>query len=84
MITTNVQLLTENETASYIRMSHGFLAQDRMNGPRKNRTPGPPFIRLGKSIRYLKEDLDNWIFEHRVVLQLPADKQYQNTRIRDY
>jgi hypothetical protein len=27
---------------------------------------GPPFCRIGRSIIYLKEDLDRWLKEHRV------------------
>lgn len=58
--------LTEKEAAEYISMSRSFLRQDRMNGFRISRTPGPKFLKLGRSIRYLKEDLDSWLLEHRV------------------
>ena len=47
-------------------MSQSFLRQDRMNGARKNRTPGPNYVKIGRSIRYLKEDLDYWLDSHRV------------------
>ena len=59
-------ILTEQEASEYIGMSRSFLRQDRMNGIRKNRTPGPSFIKVGRSVRYLKDDLDNWIQSHRV------------------
>jgi hypothetical protein len=39
-------------------MSCAFLWQDRVNGYRENRTPGPNFIKIGRAVRYLKEDLD--------------------------
>lgn len=58
--------LTEAEAAEYIGMSRSFLRQDRMHGVRVNRTPGPSFVRLGKTIRYLKADLDQWLFQHRI------------------
>lgn len=58
--------LTEKEAAEYIGMSRSFLRQDRMHGFRANRTPGPSFVRLGKTIRYLKTDLDTWLLKHRV------------------
>jgi len=61
------EILTEKEAAFYIGMSRSFLSQDRMNGYRVNRTPGPTFLKLGRSIRYRKEDLDNWLNEHRQV-----------------
>lgn len=53
--------LTEVETAEYIGMSRSFLRQSRMEGNRENRTPAPPFIKIGRSVRYLIEDLDNWL-----------------------
>lgn len=58
--------LTEPDAARYIGMSEQFLRQDRMNGPRRNRTIGPPFIKIGRSVRYLVDDLDNWLHAHRV------------------
>jgi len=58
--------LDEKETAIYIKMSRSFLRQDRMNGPRENRTPGPRFVRIGRRIRYLKDDLDKWLEAHAV------------------
>lgn len=57
---------TEKEAAEYIGMSRSFLRQDRMNGYRDNRTPGPNFLKLGRTIRYRKEDLDNWLTKHLV------------------
>lgn len=62
----NKHILTEKEAANYITMSQSFLRQDRMNGVRKNRTPGPKFLKIGRSIRYLKEDLDSWLFHYKV------------------
>ncbi len=56
--------LTEAETAQYIGMSRSFLRQARMEGTRKNYTSAPPFIKIGRSVRYLKEDLDHWLDEH--------------------
>jgi len=32
-----------------------------MDGNRDKRTPAPPFIKIGRSVRYLREDLDNWL-----------------------
>ncbi|NIB44803.1 DNA-binding protein [Pseudomaricurvus alkylphenolicus] len=52
---------TEKEAANYICMSRSYLAQSRMDGNRDNRTPAPPFIKIGRSVRYLKEDLDLWL-----------------------
>ena len=57
---------TEREAANYIGMSPSYLRQDRANGIRENRTPGPPYIKAGRNIRYLKEDLDAWLETYRV------------------
>ncbi|HGF0846064.1 TPA: DNA-binding protein, partial [Legionella pneumophila] len=55
------RVFKEVEAANYICMSRSFLSQDRVNGTLKNRTPGPKFIKIGRAIRYLKEDLDIWL-----------------------
>ena len=61
----NHRLLTEKQAAPYIGMSRSFLRQSRMNGKRQNRTPGPPFLKIGRKVLYLAEDLDAWLLEHR-------------------
>jgi predicted DNA-binding transcriptional regulator AlpA len=61
------RVLTEIETSAYIGMSRSYLRQARMDGNRENRTPAPPFIKIGRSVRYLREDLDNWLDQfHRL------------------
>jgi predicted DNA-binding transcriptional regulator AlpA len=57
---------SDREAAAYIGMSESFLRISRMDGDRSNRTPGPNFIKVGKAVRYLKEDLDAWLEAHRV------------------
>ncbi|WP_133139666.1 helix-turn-helix domain-containing protein [Legionella genomosp. 1] len=59
------RVFKEAEAASYICMSRSFLSQDRAYGTLANRTPGPKYIKIGRSIRYLKEDLDTWLEQHR-------------------
>ncbi len=59
------RLLTEKQAAPYIGMSRSFLRQSRMNGRRQNRTAGPPFLKIGRKVLYLAEDLDAWLLEHR-------------------
>ena len=51
----------EREAAEYLGMSTSFLRKDRMHGKRDGYTPGPRWIRIGRSVRYLKEDLDAWL-----------------------
>ena len=57
---------TDRQAADYIGMSESYLRISRMDGDRANRTPGPNFIKIGKAVRYLKEDLDAWLEAHRV------------------
>lgn len=65
------QCLTETEAAMYIGMSRSFLAQDRCNGKRKNRTLGPRFIKMGRAVRYLLNDLDEWLEKNKIEHSYP-------------
>ena len=56
---------TEKEASIYIGMSRSFLRHARMDGRRDNFTPGPRFTKIGRSVRYLKDDLDAWLEAHR-------------------
>lgn len=53
--TTYVLPFTEKQAASYLTRSVSSLRRDR----KRNR--GPHFVRIGKSIRYLRAELDNFI-----------------------
>lgn len=55
--------LTEIETAEYVGMRRSFLRQARMeaNQFKANQTSAPPFIKIGRAVRYLREDLDAWL-----------------------
>ena len=57
---------TEKETAQYLQISTSTLRQARMNGPRLGKFSGPPFVKLGRVVRYLKPDLDLWLQSHKV------------------
>lgn len=59
------KVFRESEAANYICMSRSFLAQNRTHGILERRTPGPKFVKIGRSIRYLKDDLDLWLEQHR-------------------
>ena len=60
---TNVKpcLLSEKEASQYICMSRSFLRQARMNGNRLNGTPAPPFRKIGRAVRYRRDDLNSWM-----------------------
>jgi predicted DNA-binding transcriptional regulator AlpA len=60
------RVLNERDAAYYIGMSVSFLRQARMDGDRKNRSPGPPWVQLGsRRIGYLIDDLNAWLEARR-------------------
>lgn len=62
---TSSRCIKESEASAYVGMSRSFLRQARMDGDRNGRTPGPPFLKIGRSVRYLIEDLDQWLEQFR-------------------
>jgi predicted DNA-binding transcriptional regulator AlpA len=56
--------LKEEAAAEYIGMSVAYLRLSRMRGTTKCLS-APPFIRIGKAIRYLPRDLDAWLESRR-------------------
>ena len=65
-------LFTTHEAAVYCRLSPAFFTKARIEGKRANRCPPPPFLKLGRAVRYSKSDLDAWLLEHRRVTALPG------------
>ena len=49
------RLLTTKDAADLLRVSTSWLAKARMRGD------GPPFLRIGRSIRYRQSDLLRWM-----------------------
>jgi predicted DNA-binding transcriptional regulator AlpA len=49
------KLLTSKEAAQFWRVSTSFLAKARMTGN------GPPFIKIGRSVRYSEATLLQWM-----------------------
>ena len=47
------------ETSKYLGISYSWLRQSRVRGD------GPPFIKIGRAIRYRKEDVDNWLLQNQ-------------------
>jgi predicted DNA-binding transcriptional regulator AlpA len=59
-------VLNEVETAEYLGLSRATLRRARMQGNCDKHCPSPPFVRLGRAIRYRKADLDQFLKEHLV------------------
>jgi len=56
------QAYTEAEAAKYIGMSRSYLRQARMSGSLHSRATPPKHLKVGKkTVRYLKDDLDEWL-----------------------
>jgi predicted DNA-binding transcriptional regulator AlpA len=49
------------DAAAYTGMSVPWLKLARNSGHKD----APPFVRIGRSVRYLKSDLDRWLEERR-------------------
>lgn len=54
--------LNEHEAANYIGLSPATLRQCR-GSSRKDLTPMPRHINIGRAVRYLREDLDAFLDE---------------------
>lgn len=55
-------LFSPREAATYLALSESTLARMRSRASTKN---GPPYCRLGGSIKYRQADLDAWV-EHNL------------------
>jgi predicted DNA-binding transcriptional regulator AlpA len=53
--------LTEADTARYLGFRPSALRHWRHTGA------GPPYLRIGRAIRYRVADLDEWLDAHRVL-----------------
>jgi predicted DNA-binding transcriptional regulator AlpA len=49
------RLLTPNDAANLLRLSPSWLAKARMRGD------GPPYVKLGRSVRYDESALAEWM-----------------------
>ena len=58
--TTSSKILTEQETAKYLRVSQALLQKQRRE------QTGPPFVKFGGCLRYRLDDIENYLKNHRV------------------
>jgi predicted DNA-binding transcriptional regulator AlpA len=52
------EVMDEEQTGEYLGKPPGTLRQWKYLGQ------GPPFVHLGRSVRYLKPDVDEWLAEN--------------------
>lgn len=55
------QSFTTPELSSYLKISESWLRQRRMTGTLDDQQPGPPYVRCGRSVRYVKAHVDEWL-----------------------
>lgn len=55
------------EAAEYLGVSHNTLRQGRSDGPLPGRMPAVPYVKFGRRIIYMKEDLDAILNRYRVL-----------------
>ena len=60
----DIDLLTEEEAAQYLRLTKAALQQRRFHNKQ------PSYVRIGGTIRYAREDLKKYVAEGRV--QIPG------------
>ena len=53
----NQPILSEKPAAKYLGLSRSYLAQARCC----QKPDGPPYIKIGRAIRYRVADLDEWL-----------------------
>lgn len=62
--------LRENEAAQYLGFSSSYLRNTRVADMRARRegkaTKGPRWVTIDTAVRYLREDLDDWLNQHRI------------------
>jgi len=57
--------MSEADAACYLGVSRSTLRQGRMDGGREKHAGSPIFVRLGRKIIYLRDDLDRWLESNR-------------------
>ena len=58
--------LAPKQAAVYLGVSEQTLRKQRSTGPRPRGMPVVPFVRVGRRILYIIEDLDRWLESHRL------------------
>jgi len=62
-----LRAVSEGDAARYLGISQSSLRKGRMAGRRTAQMSSPPFVKMGRRVVYLIEDLDAWISTNRIV-----------------
>lgn len=65
------RVMKEAEAAQYLGLSASLLRQMRLAHPRATAPHGPVYVKIGRAVRYLVDDLDAWLAMRR---QVPTKK----------
>lgn len=57
--------VSEEDAARYLGISQSSLRKGRMAGRRRAQMSSPPFVKMGRRVVYLVEDLDGWLQRQR-------------------
>lgn len=64
--------LNEADAALYLGVSVSSLRKSRMNGPRANHFPPPPYVKLGRRVIYRAADLAQFLESNLATLPAGA------------
>jgi predicted DNA-binding transcriptional regulator AlpA len=75
-----VDVYTDHQAAAYLGLSSPVWLQHKrmtVQVARNGADDGPPFVRVGRLIRYLKSDLDAWLAARRVTQAPPPSRRLE-------
>ncbi len=61
--------VNEAQAANALGISVSALRKARMNGTRANHLPPPPFVRIGRRVVYVVDDLRDYLERHRAAVR---------------
>ena len=73
MMTREQRLVSETEAAKILGCARITLSRGRSEGPRANRMPVPPYLKIGRSVRYSLDDLERFIENCRITPTAPKE-----------
>lgn len=62
---TTPRAINEEEAARFLGISRSALRKGRMVGRRDAQMSSPPFVKMGRRVLYLVDDLENWLRKFR-------------------